>query len=101
MATMYVAWHKYATKVIGDTTMQTEGPFIASETINIAAGGMTNQAPAGAEYATVWSDVAFWIASGINPTAAAGGASEPYPANEPVQVPAVVPYGTQIAGIAL
>src|ERR1700753_2121730 len=99
MATMYVAWHKYPTKVVGGTTMQTEGSFIASETIDISAGGTTNQAPAGAQYATVWADVPFEFAAGIWPSPVKGATSDPSPANDPVQVPDIQPFGTQIAGI--
>jgi hypothetical protein len=102
MATMYVAWYTYATKVVGGTTMQTEGPFIESApAVDISAGGVSANAPVGAEYADVWSDVPFYYLPGINPSAAKDKTSKPYPANAVVQIPAVHGTETKIAGIAI
>ena len=99
MATMYIAWHQYNRTFVAGAAMQTEGPFIASETIDISAGGVSGVAPGGAEYATVWADVPFEFALGASPTAVKGSTSDPYPANEPVQTPQVA--GMKIAGIAI
>ena len=100
MATMYVAWHRYATKTVGSTVMQTEGPFIASSgPIDISAGGATLNAPAGAEYADVWADVPFYYLAG--PVAAKDITSKPYPANSVVQVPNIQQLSTIISGIAI
>lgn len=101
MATMYVAWHRYPTKAVGETTVATEGVFIASETIDISAGGVTGQAPNGAEYATVWADVPFEFSAGPSPSAVKGSTSMPYPAVDPAQSPNVIPGSTRIAGIAI
>ncbi|WP_428491677.1 hypothetical protein [Rhodopila sp.] len=97
--TMYVAWHKWNRVFIAGVDMQTEGPFIASETIDITTGGSTNPAPAGAEYAAVWADAPFEFAIGLSPTAAKGNASKAYPGNDPVQVPVI--GGNKIAGIII
>lgn len=101
MATMYINWRRYPTKVVGMTTMQVEGAFISSETIDISAGGISSNAPPGAEYASVWADVPFEFAPGLAPVAVKGSTSEIYPASFPVQVSDVQALATKIAGIAI
>lgn len=85
MSTMYVSWHKWHRHPVNGMTMQVEGPFISSEEVDIGSGAAASgAAPSGAEYATVWSDVAFYFSK--TGSAAADNTSKPYPANIPVQV---------------
>ena len=103
MATLYIAYHKYPLKTIGSTTMQMEGSFIASEKVDLAAGGVSKNAPDGAQYATLWADVPFWyqIGSGLTAAAPAGSTSQPVPAGAMVQTEDVVGLGTFIAASAI
>lgn len=97
MATMYISWHK----ADHNARMPVEGTFISSEAVGFSSTqGQSAVAPAGAQYATVWADAAFYFRTGTG-AAAKDSTSKPYPANVPVQVFGIQPGITKISAIAI
>lgn len=99
--TGYINWMALTQPIKGDVLPMEGNPVADAETV--ASTGTSNAAPEGAQYASVWCDVASTVEVNIisrsptgEPETIHSAKEMKIPANVPVQIPNIVPGSSTI-----